>query len=128
LYIHIIFFFTYFSDLENFSDSEQKVITRLLVEKTYLGNLNFQILPEDIFPSGFDYFNLHLYIKKGNDDSFDDVFDGDNNDMINVEKHDIQNKNDGKFNKNDSSQSHIHEMKSQKDESLPKGNYFIFLQ
>lgn len=51
--------------LSSFSDSEQKVLTRLLLEGGYQskrGSLIVRLLSEVFFPSGFAYFNLHSYI------------------------------------------------------------------
>lgn len=41
-----------------FSDSEQKILTQLIIEKKYKRPLSIRMLPKDLFPSGFGYFNL----------------------------------------------------------------------
>lgn len=46
------------NSLHKFSDSEQKILTALLLEKRYTGTINVRMLPRQYFPSGFDYFNV----------------------------------------------------------------------
>lgn len=50
-------------NLEKFSDSEQKILTRMLLDGQYPGNLTVRMLSKKQFPSGFDYFNLHSSLR-----------------------------------------------------------------
>lgn len=44
--------------LKKFTDSEQKILTDLIYGKQYTGDLKVQLLPKEVFPSGFSYFNV----------------------------------------------------------------------
>lgn len=46
--------------LQNFSDSEQKILTHFIFEGGYTHPISIRILPAAFFPSGLDYFNLNL--------------------------------------------------------------------
>ena len=54
--------------LDKFSESEQKVLTRLLVQKQYKGSIygsvKVRMLGEEFFPSGFKYFNMHASFRR----------------------------------------------------------------
>ena len=55
--------------LSKFDESEQKILTRLIYKRQYDGALAVMALPPRMFPSGFTYFNTHMYIK----DKYDEV-------------------------------------------------------
>jgi len=54
--------------LDKFSESEQKVLTRLLVQKQYKGSIygsvKVRLLGEEFFPSGFKFFNMHASFRR----------------------------------------------------------------
>jgi hypothetical protein len=51
--------------LANFSDSEQKVLTDLLMHGRYDGSITVRMLPSTLFPSGFQFFNMHSHLRNG---------------------------------------------------------------
>lgn len=94
--------------LSKFDESEQKILTRLIYKRQYDGVLEVMTLSPRMFPSGFTYFNTHMYINSSGS-RFDSTigFDSDNEVAKHQHSHDnYSNSNHDLFDDNNDERLH----------------------